>query len=171
MRQLVLLTGIMIALMAQSFMPDPALTVVSSSFTNNNLMPAKYSCEGESINPPLVVTNIPREAKTLAIIMHDPDAPRAGGFTHWVAWNLSTDGLITEAFRNGDQGLNTAGTKGYLGMCPPSGTHHYHIRVYALDAVLNLTKEKTGKAELEAAMKGHIMAEGMIMGLYKKAKQ
>lgn len=119
MKKLIVLCGIVTAYVCFSFMPGPDLVVTSSAFQHNKDIPRKYSCEGQNISPDLHIGNIPAEAKTLAIIMHDPDAPVDGGFTHWVVWNVSTDGQIPENFLGGKQGLNGAQKAGYTGMCPP----------------------------------------------------
>ena len=92
-----------------------------------------------------------------------------GGFTHWVMWNIPTDGKIPEDYKGAEQGLNGIKKSGYKGMCPPTGTHHYHFLVYALDTKLTMDKN-TDKAGLEKAMEGHILATGDLVGLYKKAK-
>lgn len=141
--------------------------VTSNSFKHDEMMPLKYSCQGDDISPALKISGVPEEAKTLAIIMHDPDAPMDGGFTHWVAWNIDPAADIAEGFNGGAQGLNTAGQSGYVGMCPPSGTHHYHFMIYALDTELDLGSN-TDKAALEKAMNGHIVAQDVLTGLYKK---
>jgi len=153
-----------------SFTGKAKLTVTSASFANNAMIPSKYSCEGQEVSPPLSISGIPAGAKSLALIVHDPDAPVQGGFTHWVVWNIDVQGSIPENFKGADQGLNGAKTPGYKGMCPPSGTHHYHFMVYALDTRLNIGKS-TGKAGLESAMHGHILAEGDLVGLYAKTKK
>ncbi len=156
------------ALMVAAPVSDDNLTVTSTSFSNNASIPMKYSCEGMEVSPPLQISNIPSGARSLAIILHDPDAGQ-NGFTHWVAWNISVDGNIPEGFKGGDQGKNGAGQSGYKGMCPPTGTHHYHFKVYALDTMLDID-EKTDKAGLEKSMEGHILAQGELVGLYKKTK-
>ncbi len=152
-----------------SFASKKKLTVTSSAFTHNGTIPSKYSCEGEEVSPPLTITGIPSGTMSLALIVHDPDAPMPGGFTHWVAWNLSVDGMIPENFQPSDQGLNGSKKTGYKGMCPPTGTHHYHFKVYALDSRLVLGSG-TDKAALEQAMNGHILGEGDLVGLYAKKK-
>jgi Raf kinase inhibitor-like YbhB/YbcL family protein len=167
-RLLVLLT-ITIFTMASFTNTNSPLVVSSKSFENNGNIPAKYSCEGEQVSPPLLVTNVPTNAKSLALILHDPDAPKKGGFTHWVVWNIDTKGEIPEGFKGAEQGLNGAGKTGYTGMCPPSGTHHYHFMVYALDVKLDIDKN-TDKAGLEKSMQGHIISQGELIGLYKKSK-
>ena len=151
------------------FVANGGLTISSTGFAANGNIPTKYTCEGNSISPALHIDGIPPSAQSLAIIVHDPDAPMAGGFTHWVAWNISPASDIPENFKGGEQGLNGAGKKGYFGPCPPSGTHHYHFMVYALDTKLKLDKN-TNKKELEEAMKGHILLQGDLIGLYKKIK-
>ena len=153
-----------------SFKTDNDLAVTSSAFKNNSIIPSKYSCEGKETNPPLRVNNVPSTAKSLALIVHDPDAPMKGGFTHWVMWNINVDGDISEYFKNAVEGLNSAKQKGYKGMCPPSGTHHYNFMVFALNERLELDPAKTDKAALEQAMEGHILAQGDLVGLYKKEK-
>jgi Raf kinase inhibitor-like YbhB/YbcL family protein len=153
-----------------SFTNEIKLSVTSTSFTNNGLIPAKYSCEGEEISPPLKITDIPPGAKSLALTVHDPDAPAKGGFTHWVVWNIDTNGNIPENFKNAEQGMNGSNKAGYKGMCPPSGTHHYHFKVYALNTRLTIERN-TDKSGLEKAMRTHIMAEGELVGLYAKTKR
>lgn len=153
-----------------SFACSTSLKITSSAFSNNGNIPMKYTCEGEQISPPLDITGIPAGTKSLALIVHDPDAPMKGGFTHWVVWNMDpSTTLIPEAFKSGEQGLNGAQKTGYIAMCPPTGTHHYHFIVYALNTKLDISKQ-TGKSGLEKAMKGHILAQGELVGLYKKNK-
>jgi Raf kinase inhibitor-like YbhB/YbcL family protein len=154
-----------------TFSTIPKLKVSSTAFVNNGAIPAKYSCEGEEVSPPLIISDVPEGAKSLAIVVHDPDAPREGGFTHWVVWNIDVaNKTLPENFKGAQQGLNGAGQPGYKGMCPPTGTHHYHFMVYALDMKLSIDP-KTDKAGLEKSMQGHILAQGELVGLYKKAKQ
>jgi Raf kinase inhibitor-like YbhB/YbcL family protein len=145
------------------------LTVTSTAFVANGMIPIKYSCEGAEVNPPIIIAGIPTGTKSLAITVYDPDAPKPGGVTHWVAWNLPVDGNIPENFKGGVQGLNSDHKPGYKGMCPPSGTHHYHFTVFAVDTVLTVDSV-TDKAGLESALKGHILAEGELIGLYSKSK-
>lgn len=167
MKKLIVLCAIVAAYISISFIPKGDLVVTSNSFKHNQDIPRKYSCEGQNISPDLHISNIPAEAKSLAIIMHDPDAQKKGGFTHWVVWNISTDGLIPENFQGGKQGMNSSKKNGYAGMCPPTGTHHYHFTVYALDTQLDIV-DNTDKAGLDGAMTGHILAKGELTGLYKK---
>ncbi|RME80238.1 MAG: YbhB/YbcL family Raf kinase inhibitor-like protein [Methanobacteriota archaeon] len=140
---------------------------VKSVFGNNERIPTKYGCEGEDVNPELEVSGIPEEAKSLAIIMDDPDAP-GGTWVHWVAWNIPI-GNIEEGTRAGVKGKNSWGKLGYGGPCPPRGhgIHHYHFKVYALDSQLTLA-EGTTKEELLKAMEEHIVGEAELVGLYSR---
>ncbi|MGZ3776685.1 MAG: YbhB/YbcL family Raf kinase inhibitor-like protein [Mucilaginibacter sp.] len=153
-----------------SFTSQTKLNVTSMSFTNNGNIPSKFTCEGTQASPALNITGVPSGAKALALILHDPDAPMPGGFTHWVVWNIATDGNIPEDFKGAEQGFNGAKKSGYIGMCPPSGTHHYHFKVYALDTRLTIDRN-TDKAGLEKAMTGHVLGEGEIVGLYAKMQK
>ncbi len=143
------------------------LSVKSPVFEHNKHIPRKYSCDGEEVNPPLTVSNVPPEAKSLALIVDDPDAPR-GTFDHWIVWNIPTAGKIEENTVPGDEGLNGAGQRGYVGMCPPTGAHRYFFKVYALDTKLALKPELTGKKDLEKAVQGHILSKGVLIGLYSR---
>lgn len=167
MRGLILLVSIYFVVMASAF-SSADLTVSSSSFSNYGAIPAKYSCDGTGASPSLHVGNIPANTKSLALIVHDPDAPRDGGFTHWIVWNIDPKGDIPENFKGAVQGLNDAHKSGYIPMCPPGGLHHYHFRVYALDNMLQLDKN-TDRNTLENAMNRHILAHGDLVGTYKKS--
>ena len=145
------------------------LKLISTVFSHNGHIPLKYTCEGENINPPLEVENIPDNTKTLALTVEDPDAPR-GVFTHWVVWNISPNETIPEGNNPGINGTNSFGKTGYGGPCPPSGVHRYFFRVFALDDELDLSAGST-KEELLNAMKGHIIATAELMGVYQKHKQ
>ena len=145
------------------------LTVSSLAFEKNGMIPAKYSCQGAGISPPLTITNIPNGTQSLAIIIHDPDAPHPGGVTHWVAWNLPLDGNIPENFKGGDQGRNSDHQNGYKAICPPDGTHHYNFMVYALDRKLALDRS-TDEEGLKNAIQGHLLAQGELTGLYRESK-
>ena len=146
-----------------------ALAVSSPAFNANAMIPAKFTCEGISVSPALHLGEFPAQTQSLAIIVHDPDAAHPGGFSHWVTFNIDPVRDIPEGFKGGVQGLNGAGKAGYMGPCPPSGTHHYHFMVYVLDTRLDLP-EQTDKAALEKAMQGHILAQGDLVGLYKKGQ-
>ncbi len=143
------------------------LTVKSPAFQANSLIPKKYSCDGEDLNPPLTIEGVPKESKSLALIVDDPDAPH-GTFDHWVVWDIPPSTTkIAENSVPGTEGLNGARQKGFMGPCPPSGTHRYFFKVYALDTELKLGA-KTTKRDLEKALENHILAKGELIGLYKR---
>ncbi|ODN31168.1 YbhB/YbcL family Raf kinase inhibitor-like protein [Fervidobacterium thailandense] len=154
------------------------MLTVKAPFENNAVMPVEYTCDGRNVSPELKISGIPSNAKSVAVICDDPDAP-IGTFVHWVLWNVPVSGSEvtipggmpkTATLSNGArQGLNDFGRIGYDGPCPPKGhgTHHYHFKVYALDTLLNM-EGNVKKKELEKAMEGHILAKGEIVGLYAR---
>jgi len=142
------------------------LKVQSPAFANKNYIPVKYSCEGLNHNPPLTISDIPENTKSLALIMDDPDSPN-GAFDHWVMWNIPVTEKINENSAPGIQGKNTRQENKYTGPCPPNGIHEYHFRVYALDNKIDLAENNDRKSLLKA-MEGHILASGELIGLYKK---
>ena len=143
------------------------LTVKSPAFENNQLIPLKCSCDGDEVNPSLTIEGIPQGTKTLALVLDDPDAPM-GTFDHWIVWNILPTGKIEENSVPGTEGLNSAGQRSYIGMCPPSGTHRYFFKVYALDTKLDLKPDSTKKKDLEKAMQEHVLSKGELIGLYKR---
>ena len=146
-----------------------ALTITSPAFQNNGNIPRQYTCDGKDINPPLMIANCPQGTKSIALICDDPDAP-GGGWVHWVLWNIdpSVKEIKEDTVPKGAvEGMNDFGRQRYGGPCPPSGTHHYFFKVYALDTMLNLSPNSQKEA-LEQAMKGHILAQGELIGLYKR---
>ena len=144
------------------------LAITSSAFENNKQIPSKYTCDGADVSPPLTIANIPEKAKTLALIVEDPDAP-AGLWIHWVVWNIPPTSSIKENHAPGTEGLNTNREHAYHGPCPQSGTHRYFFKVYALDTKLDLG-ENSDKKDVEKAMQGHILAKGELMGLYRRSR-
>ena len=144
------------------------LIISSPAFNNEGNIPAKYTCEGEEINPPLKIDGIPEEAMTLALIIEDPDAPNST-FDHWLVWNIEPKITIGENTNPGISGNNSVGKTGYHGPCPPSGSHRYYFNVFALDKSLELAAGADKKA-LQEEMQSHIIAKGSIMGRYQKNK-
>lgn len=144
------------------------LAVRSIEFSKGGHIPRKFSCEGENVNPSLEISDVPEGTKTLAIIVEDLDAPR-GIFYHWLVWNIQPNEPISENSAPGISGTNSFGKIGYGGPCPPSGTHRYFFKVYALDTELDL-EAGANKDALDQAMNGHVLAEGELMGLYHKSK-
>jgi Raf kinase inhibitor-like YbhB/YbcL family protein len=143
------------------------LIVKSSVFESNKPIPKKYTCDGNDINPPLTIEGTPKEAKTLVLIIDDPDAPN-GTFDHWVVWNIpASTSKIGENTVPGKEGINGARQPRYMGPCPPGGTHRYFFKVYALDTELNL-EINSRKKDVEKAMQSHIIAKGELIGLYSR---
>lgn len=155
--------------------PDKTeIKLTSTAFKEGGPIPRAYTCDGVNVSPPLEWSGVPKTAKTLAIVCDDPDAP-GGTWVHWVLYNLPVEniGLVenlpaTEKLASGGfQGANDFQKIGYGGPCPPSGTHHYDFKIYALDSDLPLKAGAT-KAELLKAMEGHIVLQGQLMGMYKR---
>jgi Raf kinase inhibitor-like YbhB/YbcL family protein len=148
--------------------------VTSSAFEEGGAIPARHTCDGQDVSPPLSWGSTPDGTESLALIADDPDAP-GGMFVHWVIYNLPPDTRrLPEDVPNRDmlpngaaQGVNGAGSVGYVGPCPPSGTHRYFFRVYALDTELDLGGGATKEALLDA-MEGHVLAEGHLLGTYRR---
>lgn len=142
------------------------LKIDSPVFENEELIPSRYTCEGEDINPPLTIRDIPEGTKSLVLIVEDPDAPN-GTFDHWIEWNIPVTGKIEEKSNPGISGANGFGKTGYGGPCPPSGTHRYFFRVYAIDVMLDLEAGADKKSLLDA-IDEHVLAMGEIMAKYEK---
>ena len=145
------------------------MRLTSSAFENNKSIPRAYTCDGGDQNPPLAISGVPKEARSLALIMDDPDAP-VGTWVHWILWNIDpatlqiAQGSVPEGAQ---QGLNSWPRQGYGGPCPPSGTHRYFFRLYALKQRLELPATST-REDLERAMQGKILASCELLGLYSR---
>lgn len=147
------------------------MKITSSAFINNGVIPKKYTCDGEDVNPPLEFIDVPENTKTLALIVDDPDAPM-GTWVHWVLYNISPDCRKIEENsvpKGAMEGINDFRKRTYGGPCPPSGTHRYFFKLYALDCVIDL-KGTVTKKDLEKAMDGHIIAKAELIGLYSRSK-
>jgi len=150
------------------------INITSSAFEADGMIPAKYTCDGADISPPLQWEAVPEGTKTIALICDDPDAPM-GTWVHWVLFNLpaETKELAQnippeETLPNGTrQGVSDFGRVGYGGPCPPSGTHRYFFKIYALDTEIDLQAD-ANKGRLLKAMEGHILAQGELIGKYKR---
>ena len=150
------------------------LIVSSSAFQPGELIPKRHTCDGEESSPPISWSDVPKETKSIALISDDPDAPR-GTWVHWVIFNIPPDAKgLPENIQSRStlpdgsrQGMNDSREIGYGGPCPPSGTHRYYFKVYALNTTLTLESGAT-KAQLLKAMEGHILGEGEVMGKYKR---
>jgi Raf kinase inhibitor-like YbhB/YbcL family protein len=141
-----------------------ALALTSPAFHAGGRIPARYTCDGRDISPPLRWLHAPQRTRSLALRLDDPDAP-GGTFTHWTAWNLGGTRVGVGA-KLRDQGSNSFGRVGYSGPCPPSGqTHRYVFKLYALDTRLRLRRGATA-AQFAAALRGHLVASARLVGLY-----
>lgn len=147
------------------------LKINSSAFSDGEFIPARYTADGLDVNPPLQISGVPEGAKSLVLIMDDPDAP-VGVWDHWVVFNIPPS--VTEISENSTPagavvGKNSWGRTNYGGPAPPSGVHRYFFKLYALDSMLPLPVGAT-KAQVESAMKGHILAEAQLMGKYSRSR-
>ena len=143
------------------------MKITSPAFEHNQMIPRKYTCQGDDINPPLEISGIPQVAVSLVLINDDPDAPM-GTWDHWIVWNIKPTGVIAENTVPGLQGKNSWKRNDYGGPCPPSGTHRYFFKLYALDTNLDLAAG-ADKAQVMKAMEGHVLADTQLIGLYKKS--
>ncbi len=149
--------------------PKTIMRITSPDFQNGNPIPAIYTCVGKNINPELRFSDLPPGTQSLALIMDDPDAP-SGTFLHWTLWDIPPEtSRIGENSRPATavEGKTGRGKPGYVGPCPPSGTHRYFFRLYALNTLLSLAPG-SDRATLEAAMQGHILGEAELIGTFSK---
>lgn len=146
-------------------------TLASPAFDHQKQIPAKYTCDGENISPQIHWENAPEGTQSFALIVDDPDAPKKV-WVHWVVFNIPADAKsLKEGIRTGNfvQGMTDFGSVGFGGPCPPSGTHRYYFKLYALDTILDLPEGAT-KEELLKAMNGHILDQTELIGLYQRKK-
>jgi hypothetical protein len=156
------------------------LAIRSTAFAEAAEIPTRFTCEGEDVSPPLAWSGVPTGARSLALVVDDPDAPDPKApkrvWVHWILYDMAPDAIgLAEAVAKGAlpsgtrEGLNDWNRTGYGGPCPPIGRHRYYFKLYALDAPLGDLRTPT-KAKLLEAMKGHVVAEGQVMGTYEKKK-
>ncbi len=145
------------------------MKIKSPVFINGEEIPFKYSCDGINISPPLIFKEVPQSARSLALVVDDPDAPN-GVFVHWVVWNINPkiaeikEGIIPEGAIQGD---NSAGDPTYTGPCPLSGVHRYFFKLYALNKVLNLEKGSDWEV-FKKALRDSIIEKAELMGVYSR---
>jgi Raf kinase inhibitor-like YbhB/YbcL family protein len=146
------------------------IRISSSAFSEGGNIPSKFTCDGADTSPPLKIDGISATAKSLVVIVDDPDAP-TGLFTHWLVWNIDPKtNLIAEgSAAGGTEGKNDFGKSGYGGPCPPSGSHRYYLKVFALDRQLAL-RGGAKRKEVDSAIKGHVIGQGELMGRYARKK-
>jgi len=147
-----------------------AISVTSTAFKEGKMIPQKHTCDGTNVSPQLAWTGIPASARSIALICEDPDAP-SGIFTHWVVFNMAP---VTKGIPEGGglpagarEGTNDFKRLDFRGPCPPSGTHRYYFKVYAVDMMLTL-REGATRSDLLSALQGHVIEQGQIMGTYKR---
>ena len=172
MRKLIT-TGAVVILLAASatFGAGGAkMKITSSAFQEGGNIPSKFTCDGSDTSPPLQITGVPSGAKTLVLIADDPDAP-GGLFTHWLVWNIppQTNSIAEGTAPKGVHGTNDFGKSGYKGPCPPPGTHRYSFKIFALDRELDL-RSGAKRSQVEVAIKGHVVAQGELVGRYSRKK-
>lgn len=146
------------------------MKITCLAFKDGDMIPKKYTCQGEDICPSLDISDPPASTKSLAIMIIDPDAPSNHDFAHWLIWNI--DPVVREIMEETTligavEGTNDFGKIGYGGPCPPSGTHHYEFHLYALDVMLDLPATSK-KKNLRDAIEGHVLEEALLTGLYAK---
>ncbi len=153
------------------------MTISSVAFKNKGTILAKYTCDGESINPPLKFEKVPSDAKSLVMLMDDPDVPKNlkpdGVFDHWVIYNIdpSVKEIAENSVPKGAQGLNGAGQVKYTGPCPPDREHRYFFKLFALDTSLDFSDpSKVTKQMVLDKMQGHIIDQAELIGLYNRSK-
>jgi Raf kinase inhibitor-like YbhB/YbcL family protein len=148
---------------------EQAMKLSSPDFSDGGNIPERFTCEGKDVSPTLTIDGVPKEAKSLLLIVDDPDAP-AGNFTHWLMWNIVP--TLTEIVGNKPpphavQGVNDFGKSKYSGPCPPPGIHRYYFRLYALDTTVALPPKSKRKV-VESAINGHVIAQATLMGRYAR---
>ncbi len=148
------------------------MKLTSIAFEHNGDIPSKYTCEGENINPPLVIDDVLEGVKSFVLFIDDPDATAGGTFDHWILWNISAE---TREIKEGSvpdgasQGINGFGNKNYGGCCPPEGAdkHRYMFKLYALDRILDISGD-IEKEKIEKEIEGHILDEAILTGLFSR---
>jgi hypothetical protein len=171
MLRVIVVGALVIALAIVSFAAGGAkMKVTSSAFQQGGNIPPKFTCDSGDTSPPLQIAEVPSGAKSLVLVVDDPDAP-SGLFTHWIVWNIppQTNAITEGNAPKGVHGTNDFGKSGYGGPCPPSGTHRYYFKIFALDRELDLPPG-TKRSQLDAALKGHVVAQGELMGRYSRKK-
>ena len=143
------------------------MQLTSPAFEHQGSIPSKYTCDGSNVSPPLEVSNVPSDARSLVLVVDDPDAP-GGTFVHWVMYDIPPEvKVIHENTQPGTPGTNNFNKKAYGGPCPPSGTHRYFFKLYALDRQLSLEPGRT-KEQVQREMNGHIIEQIELIGLYQR---
>ena len=165
-RLFLFLSLLLVLLVNQTAEASAPMKLSSPSFQDHALIPQRFTCQGENVNPELAIDGIPDGTLSLALIVDDPDAPM-GTWVHWVVYDIPVTHKISEHSVPGKQGMNSFRKQDYGGPCPPSGTHRYFFKLYALDQKLNMPEGENART-LDKAMEGHILEKAELVGLYKK---
>lgn len=148
------------------------MNISSPAFEHNQPIPAKYTCDADDISPPLIFSDVPQGTKSFVMIHDDPDAT-AGTWVHWTLWNIpgETRNIAENSIPEGSmQGITSFGQSKYGGPCPPSGTHRYFFKLYALDTKLQIDPNTTAEG-IEKALESHVLARAELIGLYQRQGQ
>jgi Raf kinase inhibitor-like YbhB/YbcL family protein len=164
------ISAVLLAVIASFAAGGARMKITSSAFREGESIPSKFTCDGGDTSPPLQIADVPSGAKSVVLIADDPDAP-GGLFNHWLIWNIppQSSSIAEGIAPKGVQGINDFGKSGYGAPCPPSGMHRYYFRVFALDRELDL-HSGAKRSQLDAAMKGHVIAQGELIGRYARKK-
>lgn len=174
MKFLVLILAAIFAKIPATSGEKPMMTLTSPAFTEGGEIPSKYTCEGENVNPELNISGVPENAKSLVLIMDDPDVPefvrKEKMFDHWVVYNIppTTTRIPENSQPKGTPGKNTNGDLNYYGPCPPDREHRYYFKLFALNNDLVSLPKGASKKDVEQAMQGHVVAKAQLMGRYDK---
>ncbi len=165
MIRLLLVVVLMVAGCAAEVVP---MKLTSPAFADNGSIPSVYTCDGDDAVPPLMVSDVPPGAKSLALVMDDPDAVKPAGkvWDHWIVWNIAPTATRIDD-KSGVHGKGTSGNLNYKGPCPPDREHRYYFKLYALDVMLDLPEGST-KKQVEEAVKGHVIASATLVGRYTR---
>ena len=145
------------------------MKIESPAFKSNKLIPPKYTCDGENVNPPLLISDVPENARSLVLIVDDPDAPR-GTWVHWTVWNINPhikEIQENSCPQNAVEGMTDSGRPGYGGPCPPSGTHRYFFKLFALDTTLDIDNSVEAP-DIEKEIEDNILVKAQLVGLYRR---
>jgi len=150
---------------------DQSMQITSPAFEHNGAIPPVYTCDGKGMQPPLMFSGVPPGAKSLVLVMDDPDTPSGAVFDHWIVWNIPPQsvGIGEGESPIGVVGRNTAGTVKYFNPCPPDREHRYFFKLYALDTLLDLPAGSS-KADVESAMQGHVIVQAELIGRYNRQR-
>jgi Raf kinase inhibitor-like YbhB/YbcL family protein len=172
MKRIFIIASMLAAVVVATASAASSFQLRSPAFAVGSAIPAVYTCDGKGVSPPLAWSGVPGRARSLALIVTDPDAP-GGTFVHWIVYNLPASASHLERDANPSHtvrfGRNSDGERAYYGLCPPSGTHHYHFKLYALDTRLP-TRGRMTRSRLMRVMRGHQLETAELVGTYRRGR-